>query len=147
MVEGPFAGAERAQTIEALAGVAFEDAGAEAWAAEVVGTRPSAGLAGGVACDFADGEDEFFGCRGVCQAGDDFVGQEDFQEAAAAAAFEKAHDLFAGESAEIVSRGRGAEAGGAGEVVARDADGAASFEAGVPHQVDVQRALVRREAQ
>lgn len=147
MVEGPFAGAQGAEAIEALAGVAFEDAGAEARAAEVVGTRPGAGLAGGVAFDFADGEGEFFGCGRVREAGGDFVGQKNFQEAAAAAAFEEAHDLFAGEHAEIVSRGRGAEAGGAGEVVARDAHGAASFEAGVAQQVDVQRALMRREAQ
>ena len=147
MIKSPFAGAEGAEAIEALAGVAFEDAGAEARAAEVVGTRPGAGLAGGVAFDFADGAGEFAGRGRVRQAGGDFVGQKNFQEAAERAAVEEAHDLFAGQHAEIVPRGRGAEAGGAGEVVARDADGAASFEARVAQQVDVQSALVRREAQ
>lgn len=147
VVERPLAGAERAQTIKALAGVAFEDAGAETRAAEVVGTRPGAGLAGGVAFDFADGEGEFFGRGRVRERGGDFVGQENFKQAAAAAAFEEAHDLFAGQHTEIVPRGAGAQANGAGEVVARDADGAASFEARVAQQVDVECALVRREAQ
>ena len=147
MIKSPLAGAEGAEAIEALAGVAFEDASAEARAAKVVGTRPGAGLAGGVAFDFADGEDEFLGRGRVREGGGDFAGQKNFQEAAVRAAVEEAHDLFAGERAEIVPRGRGAEAGGAGEVVARDAHGAASFEAGVAQQVDVERALVRREAQ
>jgi len=147
MIKRPLARAERAEAIEALAGVAFEDAGAKMRAAEVVGTRPGAGLAGGVAFDFADGAGEFPGRGRVRQAGGDFVGQKNFQEAAERAAVEETHDLFAGQHAEIVSRGAGAQANGAGEVVARDAHGAASFEAGVAQQVDVQRALVRREAQ
>ena len=88
MVESPFARAERAEAIEALAAIAFEDACAEARAAEVVGARPGAGLAGGVAFDFADGEDEFLGRGRVREVVQDLVGEENFQEAALAAAFE-----------------------------------------------------------
>ena len=46
-----------------------------------------------------------------------------------------------------MARSAGAEADGAGEVVAGDAGVTASLEARVAQQVDVERALVRREAQ
>ncbi len=118
VVEGPFAQVQRAATIKTAVCVAGENAGAKSLVAEMVGTRPGAGLAGGVEWDGkAVGErGELRRSARASEALQDFAGQTDGDKAAAGAAVEEAHAIFARQEAKIVPRGIGGKAQSRGQL-------------------------------
>lgn len=113
MIEGPFARVQRAATIEAAMAVAAENARAEVFVAEMVGTRPGARLAVRVAERMKDQRRKRVGGRSGTQALhrsggqalENFVGEKHGKQAAGRAAVHKTDALLARQQPEIVARG------------------------------------------
>lgn len=145
VVEGPFAGAEDASAVEAAAAIAAENVLTEIFLAKLVGTRPGAGLAGGVAVGVVRNQGKLLGNGSANGAGGNLAGEEHFVPAAARAAVENAKALLADEHAKIVPRRVGGEAGNARGLAARNGDETASCEARAAEQMVVERAFVRAE--
>lgn len=167
VVEGPFAGAAFGFTslgaapfgfardrrskqgppaIKAAVAVAVENARAEGLVAEMVGTRPSARLAGSVAVRLVRDQGELLGNGSASGAGGNLAGEKNFETAAARAAVENAKALLADEYAKIMPRGIRGKAQDSGQLAARDAHGAASGQTRAADQMVIERAFVRAEA-
>jgi hypothetical protein len=146
VVERPVAGAEGASAIEAAATIAQENARAKVIVAEMVGTRPGAGLAGGVAVGLVRDQSKLLGNRSPHGARGNLVGKKHFETTTAPAAVENAHALFADEYAEIVPRGVRRKARNARGLTARDGEETPSGEARAADEMVIERALVGAEA-
>ena len=138
---------QKPPTVKATMAVALENAGAKFFLSEMVRAGPGARLAGGVAV-------EWEARRGELRSGGDwrefcenFVGQQDADEAAPRATVDEANAVLAGEDAQIASRRVRGKTGSAGHGAARDADGQTPGEERPANEMVVECAFVGGQAQ